>query len=571
MRPINRTFAPLQAVVDELARCGLEHAVTSPGSRNAPIVLTLAADERIRALSVLDERSAGFAAIGLAKTTGRPVAVACTSGTAAANLLPAVIEAHEARVPLIVLTADRPPELRDTGAGQAIDQLKLYGSAVKWFVEVGSHEPGRQTAVHHRALACRAYATAAGGRPGPVHLNFPLREPLAPIHEELDAGEWSGRDDGRPWVEVREAARAPDAATVARLSGEVAATPRGAIVCGPTTEELADQVGRLAALTGWPALAEPTSGMRWGPHDRSAVIAHYDALLRSARFAESHVPDVVFRVGDAPTSKPLRAWLGSARQIVLDPHATWHEPTRSAETIAAASAAATCAALATELDGRGGKADDGWIASWRSADAAVPGALAAAPDPSEAKAYVAIAPDLRDGDVVWVASSMPIRDVETFLPQGSARVRFLANRGANGIDGTASSAMGAARAASGRAYLVTGELALLHDLGGLLAARRHGIELTIVCVQNGGGGIFDFLPVAEAADAAAFEEHVATPSGVDLAEVASLAGLPHHVADTPEEVRAAAREPGLVEVRTNRSANVTDHRAVFERVDAAIG
>src|SRR5687768_5409143 len=202
MRPVNRTYAPLQALADEFVRCGMTHAVTCPGSRNAPLIYALAETDGLEAVSVLDERSAGFMALGMAKATGRPVAVTCTSGPAAANLLPAVVEAHEARVPLIVLTADRPPELRDTGAGQAIDQLKLYGSHAKWFFEVGNHEPGREAAVFHRSLGCRACATAAGGRPGPVHLNFPLREPLAPRSEELDAADWDGRADGRPWVEV---------------------------------------------------------------------------------------------------------------------------------------------------------------------------------------------------------------------------------------------------------------------------------------------------------------------------------------------------------------------------------
>src|SRR6186997_2521090 len=204
MIPINRTYAPLQAFVEELYRCGMRHAVTSPGSRNAPLALTLAAQEGVEAVSVIDERSAGFVALGMAKASGRPVAVTCTSGTAAANLHPAVVEAHEARVPLIVLTADRPPELREVGAGQAIDQIKLYGSAAKWFVEVGTHEPGRDAAVYHRAIACRAYYTAQNGRSGPVHLNFPLREPLAPEPEELRAQDWAGREDGTPWMAVWE-------------------------------------------------------------------------------------------------------------------------------------------------------------------------------------------------------------------------------------------------------------------------------------------------------------------------------------------------------------------------------
>src|SRR5215203_6953259 len=193
------TYLNLRAFVDELARCGLRAACTSPGSRSTPLVLSLVQDERLQATSHIDERCGGFFALGLAKASGLPVALACTSGTAAANYAPAVIEAHEARVPLLVLTADRPPELRDVGAGQTIDQLKLYGRFAKWFVEVGNHPPGRDSAVHHRALACRAYASAGGGRPGPVHLNFPLREPLAPVPEPLEASDWEGRPDGRPW------------------------------------------------------------------------------------------------------------------------------------------------------------------------------------------------------------------------------------------------------------------------------------------------------------------------------------------------------------------------------------
>src|SRR4051812_24907981 len=220
--PATDAYLGLRAFADELARCGLEHACTSPGSRSTPLVLSLAREPRIRSTSHIDERSGGFFALGLAKATGRPVALACTSGTAAANYAPAVCEAWEARVPLLVLTADRPPELREVGAGQAIDQIKLYGSAVKWFVEVGNHEPSPASATHHRALGCRAFWPAAGGRPGPVHLNFPLRDPLAPSREDMPAFHWGGRPDGRPWTELREHASAPDANDVLRLAERVA-------------------------------------------------------------------------------------------------------------------------------------------------------------------------------------------------------------------------------------------------------------------------------------------------------------------------------------------------------------
>ena len=573
MIPINRTYAPLQAFADELARCGMRHAVTCPGSRNAPLILSLEGDERIEAVSVIDERSAGFLALGMAKTSDRPVAITCTSGTAAANLLPAVVEAREARLPLIVLTADRPPELREVGAGQSIDQLKLYGSAVKWFVEVGNHEPGRATAVHHRALACRAFFTAAGGRPGPVHLNFPLREPLAPRREELDPAQWAGRGEGRPWVELREHSSAPHAGDVQELAERIAAAPRGVLVCGPPgggTRGFAEAAAELAGRAGWPLLAEPTSGTRCGTHDTSNVVAHYDVLLRSESFAAAHTPDLVLRIGDTPTSKPLRAWLERAPQVVLDPHATWHEPSRAAELVLSADPGPTCHALSAALEMRAPARDASWLEQWRAADELVPPALAAAPDPFEPKVLAGVEPALPGDALVWVSSSMPIRDVEAFFPRSRKPLRFLANRGANGIDGVVSSAAGAALSSGRPTFLLTGELALLHDLGGLLAARRAGAELTIVCLNNGGGGIFDFLPVATEADHVAYERHIATPAGVDLAQLATLTGLPHVTASTPDEVRAAIARPALVEVRTDRRQNVERHRELAARVAEAL-
>jgi 2-succinyl-5-enolpyruvyl-6-hydroxy-3-cyclohexene-1-carboxylate synthase len=459
------------------------------------------------------------------------------------------------------------------GAGQAIDQIKLYGGFAKWFHEVGSHEPSRDTAVHFRALGCRAYATAAGGRPGPVHLNVPLREPLAPVEEELEDADWEGRPGERPWTVVHEGAREPDAHSLEHMAAAVAGAARGVIVAGAGLAPGLDAgpVAALAAAAGWPVLAEPTSGLRCGHHDGSGVVAHYDALLRHESFAAAHAPELVLRLGDMPTSKPLRTWLSAARQVVVDPHADWHEPTRSAHVLMAADPARTCAALADAVEGSTGTVDPNWTASWAEADGHAARALDAhAGQATEPGAYTAIAPALRDGDSVWVASSMPIRDVETFFPRVEADVLMLANRGANGIDGTASSALGAALARGGRTFVLTGELALLHDLGGLAAAARAGVQLRIVCVNNGGGGIFDFLPVAGHADAEPYEKHVATPAGIDLAHVAALAGLPHRLAGTPDQVREAAAAPALVEVRTDRRANVELHRELHAGVGAAI-
>ncbi len=548
--------------------------MTSPGSRNAPIALTLAADERIDAVSVIDERAAGFMALGMAKTSGRPVAVTCTSGTAAANLLPAVVEAYEARVPLIVLTADRPPELRDVGAGQAIDQLKLFGSAAKWFVEVGNGELGREWATHVRALACRAWWTAGGGRPGPVHLNLPLREPLAPIAEELDVADWQGRDDSRSWVELREHSSAPDADDVQVLAERIAAAPRGVIVCGGGAggEALAESVAGLARESGWPILAEPTSGLRCGEHDLSHVVAHYDVVLRDEAFAERARPDLVLRIGDMPTSKPLRRWLSSADQVVVDPHAAWNEPTRTAETLLHADPVRTCDALAAAIEVRGTEADSRWVGLWRDADEVVNNAFAESPEGFEARAYAKIETSLPDDALVWVSSSMPIRYVESYFPSSAKQIRFLSNRGANGIDGVVASAAGAARATGRPTFVLIGEIALLHDVGGLLAARRAGIDLTVVCVNNGGGGIFDFLPVAEHADVATYEAHVATATDLDLASLAALAGIPHRLAATPDKLAAALiAGHGLIEIPADRAESVTTSRALATQVAARLG
>jgi 2-succinyl-5-enolpyruvyl-6-hydroxy-3-cyclohexene-1-carboxylate synthase len=348
---------------------------------------------------------------------------------------------------------------------------------------------------------------------------------------------------------VREHASAPHSDDLHALAERIAAEPRGLIVCGPTSERVANAAARLAAEAGWPILAEPTSGVRCGDHDRSHVIAHYDVLLRVERFTAASSPGLVLRVGDMPTSKPLRAFVAAASQIVLDPHGAWHEPTRTAELILDAAAEPTLNALASAVEMRSVTPEPGWIERWRSADRKAWAEVEAAPDDFEGKVLARVEPELPDESVVWVSSSMPIRDVEACFPQSPKRIRFLANRGANGIDGVVSSAMGAAIATGLPTWVLIGELALQHDVGGLLAARRAAVSLEILCIDNGGGGIFDFLPVAEHADPATYEAHIATPS--------DGSGL-------------AALWPGLRELRTDRRQNVRLHRELAERVAEAL-
>ncbi len=535
------TYLLLRAFVDELARCGLAGACTSPGSRSTPLVLTLARQAGLPTWSHVDERVAGFFALGVAKQSGRPAAVACTSGTAAAHYLPAVIEAHEARVPLLVLTTDRPPELRAIGAGQTIDQLKLYGDAVKWFFEVGTHEATADRLRWIRQLAFRAYQTAVSGRPGAVHLNFALREPLV-----LDAPLPAANDAPLP-----RARRTPAPPAIDLDPGE-----RAVIVAGrhERHDGLAEALVTAAAALGTPLLADPLSWARRGP----AAVAHYDELLRDAGFAAAHRPQTVIRVGDLPTSKPLRQWLAAldARQVAFDPEAAWQDPAAVVSEVLDADPAAWARSLA------GPPRPTPWLEAWRAADALAAQGIAAAlgeaiSEPGVARALAALASEV----TVFTASSMPVRDVEGFWPVRDAPPRLLAHRGANGIDGTLAAAFGAA-AAGARVVVHLGDVALAHDLGALLSATRLKLALTVVLVDNAGGGIFDFLPVASQIDA--FEEHVATPTGLDAERVAALFGLTYERVDDLAAIREA---PGrLLHVRTERGENVALHRRVHEAV-----
>jgi 2-succinyl-5-enolpyruvyl-6-hydroxy-3-cyclohexene-1-carboxylate synthase len=581
----------LSVFVDELARCGLRAACTSPGSRNTPLVLALAGEGRLRCYSHIDERCSGFFAVGLAKASQRPVAVTCTSGTALAELLPAVIEAHEARVPLLVLSADRPPELRESGAGQTIDQIKLFGSAAKWFFEVGNHEASSARLRWMRTLACRAYWRTLEGRPGVVHLNFPLREPLVceeplPSEEQLPT---HARPDGRPLLTLSPA-RLAEPGDVKELAMPVAHSRRGLVVAGRYERDtpLGEAAAAFCAVAGWPLLADPLSGARRG----QAAVAHYDALLRDDAFAASVTPDLVLRVGDLPTSKPLRAWLAGmpdVPQAHLDPEGVWQDPDITLCRSFALEPAAALAELARELppaEARDGdRTDPDWLARWRGADRLAAesflGVLGTA-SLSEPAVAAELGVLLPAEATLFVASSMPVRDIESFWPIRSDPPRVLCNRGANGIDGTVSSAFGAAAAGNGPVVLLIGDVALAHDIGGLLAHRRLDLGLTIVLLNNAGGGIFDFLPVGRSRAAGRedlYTEHIATPTGLDFAKAAELYGLAHERVEDIFAFRAALERAltdspehraSIVEVLTERAGNVSLHERAWRAVATAL-
>jgi 2-succinyl-5-enolpyruvyl-6-hydroxy-3-cyclohexene-1-carboxylate synthase len=575
----NANTALASAFAEELARGGLRHAVVSPGSRSTPLAVALWRQPEIEVTVILDERSAGFFALGAAQASGTPVALLCTSGTAAANYHPAVCEADESALPLIVLSADRPPELRGIGAGQTIDQIKLFGAAVRWFCEVGTHAADDDGLLHYRSVACRALAAARGEtRPGPVHLNLPWREPLAPLAVDgavtaTDPLALQGRP-GRPLTAVTRIDLEPSPFLLDEVAGHIGDAIAGVIIAGRQLDpELREPLAHLARASGFPILAEPTSQLRCGPHDRSCVIATYDQLLRDEHFARSVVPDLVLRFGEMPTSKPLRAWLeaSGADQIVVDPYGGWNEPSRRAAALLRADPTELASGWATRLESEERPPPAAWLAAEAAAREALRSGLEADGPISEPALHLALGRSHRDGDLVYTASSMPIRDQEAFLPSGDADALFLCNRGANGIDGLVSAGIGAAHASGRPTTIVSGDLGLLHDIGGLAALREVSTPVRIVVIDNDGGGIFHFLPQQQTLDGEEFEALLGTPRGVSVKKAAALFGLAHRRLESLADLPAAlAAGTGLIEVRTDRRRNVEAHRLLADRVSEAL-
>ncbi len=578
MDTTNRNTALASAFVEELARSGVRRAALSPGSRSTPLAIALRRAPDIDADVIVDERSAGFYALGAAQASGHPVAVLTTSGTAAANVHPAVCEADESAIPLIVLTADRPPELRGVGAGQTIDQLKLYGDAVRWFCDVGTNDADDGGLLHLRQTACRAVEAASVPRRGPVHVNLAWRDPLGP---EPQPGEVTASSplalEGRGNRPLTASAAPPPPVPdllVDMIGEHLQANRRGLIVCGRQTDpRLADAVADLANAIGYPVLAEPTSQVRLGPHDRWLVIAGYDATARVA--PEELAPDLVLRFGEMPTSKALRAWLSKlpyCPQLVVDPSFGWNDPSRQGASMVRADPVELAGALAARVEA---EHDAAWVESWRRIEAAVANTTDAILDAeesvSEPLAHRALGTLFESGSLVYTASSMPIRDQETFLRPAGVAVRFLANRGANGIDGLISSGIGAAAASGCPAWIVTGDLGLHHDSNALAALRHADQPVRIIVLNNDGGGIFEHLPQAAQLERDEFEEVLATPLGLDIGSLAAAYGVPCRRIERVDELEEAANEgTGIIEIPIDRAANVALRNMLSEASVAAV-
>jgi 2-succinyl-5-enolpyruvyl-6-hydroxy-3-cyclohexene-1-carboxylate synthase len=561
---VQATFAA--TLVDEWARCGVQHAVVAPGSRSTPLAVALAEHPAIAVHVHHDERGAAFFALGLGLATGVPAVVLTTSGTATAELHPAVVEADLARVPLLVCTADRPPELQDVGAPQAIDQAHLFGRAVRWFHAPGVADAGG--AGRWRSLAARAVAAATGAAPGPVHLNLAFREPLLgtvgplPGPRAGEAAEWSHR--ATPEVL---------AGPVLTLVDELA-DRRGVLVAGPGSGPGA-AIDEVARALGWPVLAAPQAPVWRVP---GAVVPAPDAVLRIAWLAEALRPEVVVRLGLPLASKVVGEWIAAsgAREVVAAGPGRWIDPHGSADLVLPIDPAALVGSWSSAAAELRPAVDGEWRRAWDDAGAAaaqaIDAALAREPGATEPGVARSLAAALPDGVELVVSSSMPVRDLEWYAgPRPGVRVH--ANRGANGIDGVLATAVGVALAGKRPTVVLLGDVAFLHDATSLVGAGRRGIDLTAVVVDNDGGGIFSFLPQAAALEPARFEELFGTPHGVDLVAVAAALGADaHEVTDVASSVPASLEQGGVrvLVVRTDRSGNVAVHARVHAAVEAAL-
>jgi 2-succinyl-5-enolpyruvyl-6-hydroxy-3-cyclohexene-1-carboxylate synthase len=561
---VNPSTALAQVLVDELVRGGVREAVLSPGSRSGPLAFALHdADRRgrLRLHVRIDERTAAFLALGLAKRSGVPVPVVTTSGTAAANLHPAVLEAAEAGVPLLVLTADRPPELRDTGANQTVDQIKLYGGAVRFFAEVGSPEVRAGQNAYWRALTCRALVAASGeldSRPGPVHLNVALREPLVPDTGTAWPEPLDGRVGGEPWTRLGPAARKQPA-----LDDLPART---VVVIGDGGCDDAASAVRLATSRGWPVIAEPSAGVG----DGANRIAAGELLLGVPQFVEAHRPERVLVIGHVTLSRSVGRFVAGHTCDVVGVHGGWPDAGREAERVLPA----------VPVAGEGAVIDPDWLQSWQQADAlavrAVSEVIEALPGLAEPAVAAEVIAAAAEGSLLVVGSSKPVRDL--WLSAGRPATTVLANRGAAGIDGVVSTAVGSAlahqSAGGGHAYALVGDLTFLHDTTALvIGPDEPRPDLTVVVVNNDGGAIFGLLEQGANEYQDAFERVFGTPHGVDIASLCAATGTAHRTVTTRSELREAlAPAAGLrvIEVATNRAAAIALDTSVRAAVAAAL-
>ncbi|MGM0903263.1 MAG: 2-succinyl-5-enolpyruvyl-6-hydroxy-3-cyclohexene-1-carboxylic-acid synthase [Bacillota bacterium] len=566
--------AYIAAFVAELVHAGVKDIVISPGSRSTPIALVMAEHPELNLHIHVDERSAAFFGLGIAKATKKPVALLCTSGTAAANYYPAIIEATISRVPLIVLTADRPHELRDVGAPQAIDQIHLYGHNVKWFVEMSPPE-GKDSMIRYARTVCaRAAATATRYPAGPVHLNFPLREPLIP---NLDGQLFELQEREKGYVDIHDGKLTLSNETFKSLASALDSEKNGLIICGPIDDaEFMEAVVDFANQLQFPILADPLSQLRSGHHNQELIIDGYDTFLRFEDSKKVLKPEVVIRLGAMPVSKALSTFLTENRdipQIVVDGGSGWRDPLTAATEMVHCDESLFCRTISEYIKPREHSV---YLEKWKSINEHTKFKLSAIrdiPELSEGKLFHLLADMLPENATLFVGNSMPIRDLDSFFFSNKKGIKVMGNRGANGIDGIVSTALGVATV-SQPLYLVLGDLTFFHDLNGLVAAKLFKLNVTVLLINNNGGGIFSFLPQAE--HPKHFETLFGTPLELDFQHVIEMYGGSYekvHDWDHYHQVFANDLQASglrVLEISTDRDRNLSEHRDLWKSVSQEI-
>ena len=598
-----------RVLMDELARCGLQYVIVSPGSRSTPLVLAAATDARLRVTTQIDERSAAFMGLGVGKATGAPAALITTSGTAVANLLPAVVEAAQSETPLILLTADRPPWLRGADANQTIEQRGIFRGYVRLFEDLFPGEASEKELRHLRSVACRAFAAALGDPAGPVHLNLPFAKPLEPtpvpgdlpieLANGLTPGS-GGREGGEPWTRVRPMRPGPSEEDIAYASEALAQARSPVLVAGvvPRPWEAGPVLRRAASTLGVPLLADVLSGARYPSDELRAnvapVVGGYDLALSSSAIRDSLRPDLIIRVGSDPTSSSLASWLDSwdgVPHLVVSGGGRWKDHAGLSTRVISADPARFMAAL---LMGKPESIDSSSVGAfqWGEVEADVrkhvSGPLMT--PRFEGSLVAEVVRRVGSEDVLLVSNSMPVRDVDTFVPAREQSLTVIGNRGASGIDGIVSTAAGVSLASGRRVVAIIGDLALLHDSNGLSSLREPAVRVLLVVLNNDGGGIFHLLPIREFEPA--FTPLFATPHGRDLGALATFHGLPHLFLEGRSGRSVSASDAdsegaleldgawttamgwegsGMLEVRTDRDQNHARRAEVVEAISSAVG
>lgn len=565
----------ITSFVSELVQTGVTDAVISPGSRSTPIAMVLAEHPDICVHIQVDERSAAFFALGIAKASKKPVVLLCTSGTAAANYFPAITEAKISRIPLIVLTADRPHELRDVGAPQTIDQVHLYGTHVKWFVEMALPEETNEMIRYVRTVSARAFSTAIQAPAGPVHLNFPLREPLIPMLDTPDLFQQKERNS--QYVSIQQATMSLSESEFDYYAGILNSAQNGIIVCGQMDDnEFAESVVAFAEKLNFPIITDPLSQLRSGIHQQDLIIDTYDAFLRNENTRQLLKSDLIIRFGSMPVSKMLTFYLKEnhqARQLVIDGAGGWRDPAMLSTDMIYCQESVFCRELVKKIDVH---KNNRFTDKWKRINEQTKKLLSRINKTeflSEGKLFYQLSELLPEDSTVFVGNSMPIRDLDSFFHTNPKRIRIMANRGANGIDGTISTALGASTVYE-PLYLILGDLTFFHDINGLLAAKLSKLNVTILLINNNGGGIFSFLP--QSSHPKHFEKLFGTPLDLDFSKVVEMYGGQHTSISDWNHFSASIikdrEKSGLrvIELMTNRDYNVKEHHDLWNYVSQEI-